>query len=56
LKRRIIFLWAGLVCLAIAGLLLIEYETRQQGEETKSILESLANKTGQFTMSYSPYH
>lgn len=52
MKRRIIFLWVGLVCLAIAGGLLIEYQSRQQGEEIKSIVENLTNKSGQFTMFY----
>jgi len=55
MKRRILFLWVGLACLAIAGILLVEYEIRQQGEEIKSIVENLTNKSGQFTMFYSLY-
>jgi len=49
MKRRILFLWVGL---PIAGGLLIEYQSTQQGQQIKSIVENLTNKSGQFTMFY----
>lgn len=52
MTRRLLFLWIGLGCLAVAGFLIVQYQIKQQDEELKSIVENLTNKSGQFILSY----